>query len=100
MTTQSGRAPGRSTLFTDHDRLEPLGERLARDEARLRHRAFDRVDEKQHPVHHGQHALHLAAEVGVAGGVDDVDVGAAVADGAVLGEDGDTALALEARSSP
>jgi hypothetical protein len=31
----------------------------------------------------------------VAWGVDDVNVGAAVADGAVLGEDGDTALALE-----
>jgi hypothetical protein len=61
----------------------------------LRHRALDRVDQEQHAVHHRQHALDLAAEVGVAGGIDDVDVRAAVADGAVLGEDGDAALALE-----
>ena len=39
--------------------------------------------------------LDLAAEVGVAGRVDDVDQRVAVVDGGVLGEDGDAALALE-----
>ena len=82
-------------LVDDHDRLQALRQRLARDEARLRHRAFDRVDQQQHAVDHRQHALDLAAEVGVAGRVDDVDVRIAVLDRAVLGDDGDAALALD-----
>ena len=72
-----------------------MSERLAQDKARLRHRPLDRVDEQQHAVDHGQRALHLAAEIRVPRGVDDVDVGAAVAEGAVLRQDGDAALALE-----
>ena len=40
-------------------------------------------------------ALHLAAEVGVARGVDDVDLHVAVGDRRVLGEDRDALLALE-----
>ena len=42
-----------------------------------------------------EHALDLAAEVGVAGRVDDVDAHALPGDGGVLGEDRDAALALE-----
>ncbi len=74
---------------------EPKRQRLARDEAGLWHRSFDRVDQQQHAVDHRQHALDLAAEVGVSGRVDDVDVRVAVLDRAVLGDDGDTAFALE-----
>ena len=58
----------------DHDRQEAEAESLAQDEARLRHRAFGGVDEEDHAVDHGEDALHFAAEVGVAGGVDDVDL--------------------------
>src|SRR5690606_17806568 len=43
-------------------------------------------------VDHRQHALHLAAEVGVPGGVDDVDAVAVPLDGGVLGQDGDAAF--------
>jgi hypothetical protein len=50
---------------------------------------------RQHPVDHRQHPLHLAAEVRVPGGIDDIDVRALVAHRAVLGEDGDAALALQ-----
>ena len=82
-------------LVHDDDRLQPERERLAGDEPRLRHRAFDRVHEQQHAVDHAEHALDLAAEVRVAGRVDDVDVDARVVDRAVLREDGDPALALE-----
>ena len=39
-----------------------------------------------------QGAFHFAAEVGVAGGVDDVDVRAFPGHGAVLGQDGDATL--------
>ena len=49
-------------------------ERLAQHEARLRQRALGGVDEQHHAVDHRQPALDLAAEVGVAGRVDDVDL--------------------------
>ena len=42
-----------------------------------------------------QDALDLAAEVGVARRVDDVDLGAADLEGDVLGQDGDAALAFQ-----
>ena len=76
-------------------------ERLAQHEAGLRQRALARVDEQHDAVDHGQAALDLAAEVGVAGGVDDVDrdghlgVDALVGDRRVLGEDRDALLTLE-----
>ena len=56
---------------------------------------FGGVDQQHDAVHHRQHALDLAAEVGVARRVDDVDQDVAVVDGGVLGQDGDAALALE-----
>ena len=61
----------------------------------LGHRAFIRIDEQQHGIRHGQHALDFSREVRVAGGVDDVDEVAAPLDGAVFGANGDAALALE-----
>jgi len=64
------------------------------------------VDEQHHTVDHGQTALDLATEIGVTGGVDDVDgdaVGVAGLVGCgtlephrgVLGEDGDALLTFE-----
>src|SRR4029079_13933779 len=52
-------------------------------------------DQQQHAVDHLEDALDLAAEVGVARRVDDVDVRALVGHGRVLGQDGDALLALE-----
>jgi hypothetical protein len=47
--------------------LQAQRQRLLGHEAGLRHRAFDRVDQQHHAVDHAEHALDLAAEVGVAG---------------------------------
>ena len=47
------------------------------------------------PIHHRQDALDLAAEVGVAGRVDDVDAGVLPVDRGRLGQDGDAALLFE-----
>ncbi len=88
------RASGRSTLFTTSTTGRPGLERLAEHEAGLRERALGGVHEQHHPVHHRQAALDLAAEVGVARGVDEVELHVAVADRRVLGEDRDAALAL------
>ena len=92
--TSAARWSGRSTLLIITRARRPALEGLAQDEARLRHRALVGVDEQQDRVRHGERALDLAAEVGVAGGVDDVDARAAVLDGRVLGQDRDPALAL------
>jgi hypothetical protein len=48
-----------------------------------------------HAVDHRQDALDLAAEIGVAGRVDDVDPHALPDDRGAFGQDGDAALALE-----
>ena len=82
-------------LVDDDDGLESERQRLARDKARLRHGALDRIDQQQHAVDHRQHALDFTAEIGVAGSIDDIDVRAFVGDRAVLGKDGNAALALE-----
>ena len=82
--------------LVDHeDHRQVRLERLAQHEARLRQRAFARVDEQQHAVDHRERALDLAAEVGVAGRVDDVEVDVAVAHRGVLGENRDALLALQ-----
>ena len=82
-------------LVDDHDRAQVEFERLAQHEPRLRHHAFGGVDQQQHALDHLQHALDLAAEVGVAGRVDDVEFDAVVLDRRVLGQDRDTALFFE-----
>ena len=54
-----------------------------------------RVDQQHHAVDHRQRALDFTAEVGVTGRVENVDVGAFPADGTVLGQNGNAALALD-----
>jgi hypothetical protein len=82
-------------LVHDEDHRQPRLQRLAQHEAGLWERAFARIDEQEHAVDHREPTLDLAAEVGVARRVDDVDLHPAVADGCVLGEDRDALLALE-----
>ena len=92
---------GAVDLVHDEDDGQVGVERLAEHEARLRQRALAGVDEQHDPVDHRQSALHLTAEVGVAGSVDDVDRHAlrgartGVVDRGVLREDRDPLLALE-----
>ncbi len=60
--------------LVDHEDHRQLGlERLAQHEAGLGERPLGGVDEQQHAVDHRQRPLDLAAEVGVARRVDDVD---------------------------
>ena len=82
--------------LVDHqDHRQPGLEGLAQHEPGLGQGALGGVDQQQDPVHHGQAPLDLAAEVGVAGGVDDVDLHPVVDDGGVLGQDGDALLTLQ-----
>ena len=82
-------------LVDGDDGPEPQRQRLPGDEAGLRHRPLRRVHQDQHPVHHAKDPLHLAAEIGVARGIHDVDLGALPAHRRVLGQDGDAPLPLQ-----
>ena len=70
-------------------------ERFRHHEFGLRQRAFGRVHQHQGAVHHVEDALDLAAEIGVAGRVDDVDAGVLPLHRGGLGQNGDAALALQ-----
>jgi hypothetical protein len=65
---------GPIALVHHHDRLQFRLDRLGQHEPSLRHRAFAGVHQQQATISHSQHPLHLAAEVGVARRVDDVDM--------------------------
>ena len=97
---------GAVNLVDDDDDGQVSLEGLAQDEAGLREWAFGGVNHEDDAVDHGQAALNLAAEVGVAGGVNDVDGdavlkaqglrgGAAIVDGGVLGENGDALFSFK-----
>ena len=61
-------------LVEHDDGRQVGGERLGQHVAGLGQRPLGRVDEQEHAVDHGQGPLDLAAEVGVAGRVDQVDL--------------------------
>ena len=82
-------------LVDYHDDRQLQCQRLFQHEAGLGHGPFKAVHQQQHAVHHFEHALHFAAEIGMAGGVDDVDLGGLVMHGRVLGQNGNAALTLD-----
>ena len=90
---------GRAVFLVDfvhhHDGLESQFDGFAQDEACLRHGPFEGVHDEQNGVGHLQHALHFATEVGVTGGVEDVDFDTLPVGAHVFGQDGDAAFALE-----
>ena len=73
----------------------PELERFLEHEAGLRHGAVFGIDEQKHTVHHLEDALDFAAEIGVAGSVDDIDRDALIGHRRAFGEDRDAALALD-----
>ena len=81
-------------LVEHHDGPQPEAQRLGGDKLGLRHRPFGGIDQKHDTVDHAQDTLDLAAKIGVAGGVDDVDTGLFPHQAGRLGKDRDPALAL------
>ena len=82
-------------LIDDDDGFGAGFQRLAEDEACLRLRPVGRVHHEQHAVDHAHGALDFAAEVGVTGGVHDVDMIILVFERGVLGADGDALFSFE-----
>src|SRR5699024_9697267 len=70
------------------DQAQVLLQRFLQHETGLGHAALGGVHQQQHAVDHLQNTLHLAAEVGVARSVHDVDLHTVVNGGAVLGQNG------------
>jgi hypothetical protein len=82
--------------LVDHDYHRKAGlQCLAENEPRLGHRALGGVDQQKDAIHHGQTSLDLSSEVGVTGGIDDVQLDVAVPHGRVLGQDRDPLFAFE-----
>ena len=86
---------GTVDLVDDHDGAEFELQRFVQHETRLGQGAFGAVDQQQDAVRHVQNAFHLAAEIAVAGSVDDIDLGVAVVHADIFREDGDAAFAFE-----
>ena len=82
-------------LVQHHDDGKVQAKGLAEHEAGLGEGAFGSVHEQDNAVHHGEGAFHFTAEVGVAGGVEDVDAHILPLHGAVLGRDGDAAFTFQ-----
>ena len=82
-------------LVYDDNRLDVLLEGLAQNVGGLWHGAVDGVNQQQAAVGHIHDAFHLAAEVGVARRVDNVDPDTAVGDRGVLGQNRDSALSFQ-----
>ena len=89
-----GPGVGAVDLVEHHDGRQVAGQGLGQHVAGLGHGAVGGVDQQEDAVHQGQGPLDLAAEVGVAGGVHQVDAHALPLHRDGLGEDGDAPLPL------
>ena len=93
-----GIGVGAVDLVDAQDGAQAHLQRLGQHELGLGHDALFGIDQDDAAVHHAQDALDLAAEVGVTGGVDDVDAGfaglAVPEHRGAFGQDGDAAFLL------
>ena len=95
LTTSAMRAFSRSILLMTTMGFSPFSKACLQHEPGLRHGAFHRVHQQQAAVGHIDNALDLAAEIGMARRIDDIDLHAPVHDGGILGQDGYAFLALQ-----
>ena len=79
-------------LVDSDNRLETNLEGLADHKLCLWHRAFGGINQKHCAIDHGKDTFHFAAEIGVAGRVNDIDTSTFPLNGGCLGEDRDTTL--------
>ena len=86
---------GAVDLVDDDDGLQSHLQRLRHHEFGLRQRALGGVHQHDGAVNHIEDALDLAAKIGMAGRVDDIDAGVFPDHRGRLGQNGDTAFALE-----
>ena len=73
-------------LIYDNNDLVTKFKRLLEHEPCLRHSALEAVHKQENAVYHFKDTLDLAGEIGMSGGIDDVDLYVLVCDGGVFGE--------------
>ena len=61
-------------LVDDDNRLQPHGQRSGKDVTRLGHGAFVGIHNQNNAVYHLKHTFYLAAEIGMSGSVDNIDL--------------------------
>jgi hypothetical protein len=71
-----------------------LCKRFFKNKAGLGHRTLCGIYQQNDAVYHFEHALNLAAKVGVAGGVYNVDFYAIIVHSSILGKNGNASLTL------
>ena len=82
-------------LIDDDNRLNAVLERLSQHKTRLGLGTVVRVDHEQDAVHHFHDPLHFAAEIGMAGRIDDIDAVIVPSERGILCANGDSLFALE-----
>ena len=68
---------------------------LGKHETGLRHGAFGCIYQQENAVNHFEHTLYLAAEIGMARGVYDIDLNAVILNGGILCENCDSSFTLD-----
>ena len=90
------RAAIRLVDLVDHNnRLQAKRQSLHGDKLGLRHGPFRGIDQQGNAIDHAENTLHLAAEVGMARGVDDIDAGAFPVDRGTFRKDGNPAFPFQ-----
>ena len=82
-------------LVDDDDDLVVEFQCLLQDKPRLGHGPFKGVHQQQNAIDHFQGTLHLAAKIGMPGGIHNVDLNAIEFCRRILGQNGDAALPLD-----
>ena len=90
-----GAGVGAVHLVDHHNDLVPQLQGFLQYKAGLGHGALKGVHQQQNPVYHLEHPLHLSTEVGVAGGVDDVNLYILIIGSGVFGQDCDAPLPFQ-----
>ena len=94
-STRLGLALSRSVLLMTTIGLAPASSALRKTNRVWAWGPSGGVHHEQHAVDHVHDTLDLAAEVGMAGGIDDIDVVILVFERGVFGSDGDPLLLFE-----
>jgi len=87
-----GTGVGTVHLVDHHHRLQVKGKSFLENKTGLGHGPLESIHQKQDPVSHLQDPFHLAPEVRMARGVDQVDACVLICNREVLGLDGDTVV--------
>ena len=86
---------GTVDFIDNHDGLQMCLQGLAQHVFGLGHRALIGINQKQHAINHVQHALHLAAKIGMARGIQNINLHAIMHNSGIFGQNSNATLTLQ-----